>query len=62
MFPTILKEYRRRKNVTQVQVAAAIGSGLISGMGNGSLNPQGQATRAQAAVIYEKLIKQMVKE
>jgi len=39
----------------------AIGSGLISGMGNGSLNPQGQATRAQAAVIYEKLIKQMVK-
>ena len=25
MFPTILKEYRRRNNVTQVQVAAAIG-------------------------------------
>lgn len=39
----------------------AIGSGLISGMGNNTLNPQGNATRAQAAVIYEKLIKQMVK-
>jgi len=25
MFPTILKEYRRRKNVTQIQLAAAIG-------------------------------------
>ena len=35
----------------------AIENGLISGMGNGSLNPQGNATRAQVATILARFVK-----
>lgn len=35
----------------------AIENGLISGMGDGSLNPQGNATRAQVATILARFVK-----
>ena len=39
----------------------AVGAGIISGTGNGStLSPQGQATRAQAAVMLTKFCQQYV--
>lgn len=34
----------------------AVGSGLVGGMGDGTLNPGGQATRAQAAAILMRFI------
>ena len=33
----------------------AIGSGLITGMGNNTLAPKGTATRAQAAQVIQRL-------
>ena len=39
----------------------AIGSGLVSGTGDNTINPQGDATRAQAAALMENLIHMMVK-
>lgn len=35
----------------------AIENGLISGMGDGSLNPQGNATHAQVATILARFVK-----
>ena len=34
----------------------AVNTGLISGMGDGTLNPQGEATRAQVATILMRFI------
>lgn len=39
----------------------AIGSGLVSGAGDNTINPQGDATRAQAAALMENMIRMMVK-
>ncbi|MCM1149003.1 MAG: S-layer homology domain-containing protein [Butyricicoccus sp.] len=39
----------------------AVGSGLISGRDNGALDPTGTATRAEVAVIMQRLIGLMVK-
>ena len=37
-------------------VAWAVENGLISGMGDGSLDPQGLATRAQVATIMSQFV------
>lgn len=37
----------------------AIQTGLISGMGDGTVNPQGQATRAQVATIIQRFVSNM---
>ncbi|MEQ2457540.1 S-layer homology domain-containing protein, partial [Flavonifractor hominis] len=34
----------------------AVENGLISGMGDGTLNPQGEATRAQVAIIVTRFV------
>jgi hypothetical protein len=39
----------------------AVGAGLINGMGNGQLNPTGNASRAQVATILERFVSYMVK-
>ncbi len=31
-------------------------NGLISGMGDGTINPQGEATRAQVAAIIQRFV------
>lgn len=38
----------------------AVGAGLLSGMGDGTVNPQGQATRAQVATILTRFCKSFV--
>ena len=38
----------------------AVGVGLLSGMGDGTVNPQGQATRAQVAAILTRFCKAYV--
>jgi hypothetical protein len=37
-------------------MAWAVENGLISGMGDGSLDPQGLATRAQVATIMSQFV------
>lgn len=37
----------------------AINEGLISGMGDGTVNPQGEATRAQVATIIQRFVSNM---
>jgi hypothetical protein len=39
----------------------AVGAGLINGMGNGQLNPTGNASRAQVATILQRFVGYMVK-
>ena len=39
----------------------AVENGLISGMGDGTLNPQGNATRAQLAVILMQYCKNVAR-
>ncbi len=39
----------------------AVEQGLIEGMGNAQLNPQGQATRAQAAIILMRFVEKIEK-
>jgi len=39
----------------------AVGNGLIGGMGDGTLNPQGGATRAQVATILMRFVENMTK-
>ena len=39
----------------------AVQEGLISGVGDNTLNPQGQATRAQVATILMRFIENSVK-
>ncbi|MCI8525302.1 MAG: DUF4430 domain-containing protein [Oscillospiraceae bacterium] len=39
----------------------AVGSGLISGKGNGSVDPAGSATRAEVAAIMQRMVKLMVR-
>ena len=34
----------------------AVGSGIVSGMGNGTLNPKGTATRAQVASMIQRTV------
>ena len=34
----------------------AVGSGIVSGMGNGTLNPKGTATRAQVASMIKRTV------
>lgn len=40
----------------------AVGAGLLSGMGDGTVAPTGQATRAQAATILSRFCQNMVKD
>ena len=40
----------------QEGVSWAVGAGLISGKGDGVLDPQGGATRAEAAVILQRFL------
>ncbi len=42
-------------------LAWAVGSGLISGKGNATLDPSGTATRAEVATIFQRLVALMVK-
>ena len=37
-------------------MAWAVENGLLSGMGDGTLAPQGQATRAQVAAILQRFV------
>lgn len=39
-------------------MAWAVNAGLISGVGGDTLNPQGEATRAQVAAIFQRFIQQ----
>jgi len=38
----------------------AVGVGLFEGDGNGSLNPKGDATRAEVAALMARLVKLIV--
>ncbi|BDF70285.1 hypothetical protein CE91St41_24880 [Oscillospiraceae bacterium] len=42
-------------------LAWAVGSGLIGGKGNATLDPSGTATRAEVATIFQRLVALMVK-
>jgi hypothetical protein len=35
----------------------AVGTGILNGMGEGTLNPQGNATRAQVAAMFGRFVK-----
>ena len=39
----------------------AVSAGLFQGDNNGTLNPNGDATRAEVAALLERMIKLMVK-
>ena len=41
-------------------IAWAVGTGLLSGMGDGTISPQGQATRAQLAAVLTRFCKAFV--
>ena len=43
-------------NWAQEGVSWAVGAGLISGKGDGVLDPQGATTRAEAAVILQRFL------
>ena len=38
----------------------AAGNGIISGMGNGTLNPKGSATRAQVASMLKRAVENIL--
>lgn len=38
-------------------LAALVKEGIVTGSGNGRINPQGTATRAEAAVIIYRILK-----
>lgn len=39
----------------------AVGSGLLTGKGNGTVDPTGNATRAEVAAILQRMVAMMVK-
>ena len=58
----LLPEYTDRNKVSSyatAQVKWAVGAGVISGNANGTLNPKGKTTRAEAAAMLEKYCKRV---
>ncbi len=52
---TIFTDYNRVSGYAEEAMSWAVGAGIISGMGNGTLNPRGPATRAETATVMQKL-------
>lgn len=62
---TDILSYTDAGDISEYAVPAmqwACGAGLISGMGNGTLAPQGNVTRAQVAVILMQFCRQMAQQ
>lgn len=58
-----LSRFSDRESISpyaQDAVAWAVGAGLLSGMGDGTVNPGGNATRAQVATILTRFCKNVV--
>ncbi len=59
-----IREYSDYEGISDYAMPAmawAVNAGIIGGMGDGSLNPQGKATRAEAAVILMNFCENIVK-
>ena len=48
---SLIADYARK------DVAAMVGEGIIKGNADGTINPRGNATRAEAAVIMDRILK-----
>lgn len=58
-----LSDFSDADDVSEYAIEAmewAVAEGLINGMGDGTLNPQGTTTRAQAAAILMRLVKNVL--
>lgn len=53
---TQFKDYGRIMNYAGTAMSWAVGKGIIGGMGNATLDPRGEATRAQGTVMLKKLL------
>ena len=59
-----MSQFTDRREISDWATASlswAVGSGLISGKGNGILDPKGSATRAEAAAILQRYIENISK-
>ncbi len=59
-----IREYSDYENISDYAMPAmawAVNAGIIGGMGDGMLNPQGKATRAEAAVMLMNFCENIVK-
>ncbi|KRF04508.1 hypothetical protein ASG89_21935 [Paenibacillus sp. Soil766] len=55
---TLLGQYQDAKSINwaQAEMAAAVQAGLISGMTDATIDPSGQATRAQAVTMLKRML------
>ena len=51
---TKFKDYKKVDSYASSSMKWAVGTGVITGNSNGTLNPKGNATRAEAAAMIEK--------
>lgn len=57
---TSFSDHEKVNDYAAEALSWAVENGLVSGMGDGTLNPQGNATRAQLAVILQRFINVLV--